>query len=142
MRALLVVALLLVGCSTASPPTSTPFRQTPPVVIRPSSNTTAPPVQAETFPGPFSGDTGGETASFVLKGGDYVIDWTARNQNSSGVECYFNPAFKSNDGGYEEIASVDVSTTKSGTSNVHGVDGGTWYIDVNTHCSWTLRIHR
>jgi hypothetical protein len=98
------------------------------------------PAATENLPGPFSGDSAAQTASFTLKGGDYVVDWTARNTFTSGAACFFNPTLKTNDGGYEEVASVDVDTTKQATANAHGVAAGTWYFDVNTHCAWTLRL--
>lgn len=96
----------------------------------------------ETLPGTFTGDGQGQTASFPLRGGDYVVDWTAANPNTTGVACYFAPAIKQSDGaGFADVAGVDVDTTTQATANLHGLGAGTWYFDVITGCSWTLLIH-
>ena len=119
-RYVLVTALLVTGCS-------------------------ALPAAAETLPGQFSGTTEGQTASFALRGGDYIVDWSATEADQNGAGCYFAPALKQDSGsGFETLPDVDVPTgsTKQGSANLHDVGAGNWYFDVITHCHWTLRIHR
>jgi hypothetical protein len=145
---LALIAMLLVGCGgtaatqnpglTLRPVTPTPALAHP--IASSVLNTTARPAAQEAFPPPFSGEGGGETQSFTLRGGDYAIDWTARNVNTSGVPCYFAPALQG--AGYANVVGLDVDTTKQGTAYAHGLEGGQWYFDVITGCAWTLRIHR
>ena len=127
---LLCLAALLGGCGA-------PANRT--------SQATSQPPAGEALPAPFSGENAGQTATFTLAGGDYIVDWTATDTSSSGVGCYFAPALKEDGGaGYESLpdAEPEGGGTKSGSANLHDVAGGRWYFDIITHCAWTLAIKK
>ncbi len=105
---------------------------------------TRPPPANETLPGAFTGEGEQQTATFTLAGGDYIVDWTARDTGSSNVGCFHSADLKADSGSDREsvvITSPDGGQTKSGQANVHDVSGGRWYFDVISGCAWTLRIH-
>ncbi len=121
---LALVGLLITACGgTVAPPRSTPPGR---VTVKP----------AEQLPS-FSGNTEQETDRFHLSGGDYKVQWTARANDSA---CFFS-AFL--DGpGFEDIVSADVETSESGTANLHDVEAGEWFVNVTSHCQWTIRFAR
>lgn len=93
----------------------------------------------ENLPPKFSGSGQGQTDSFHLNGGDYKVDWTAHNPNTTGVPCYFAPAITGS--GFSDVAGLDIAADSSATANLHGLAAGDWYFDVITGCAWTLTIH-
>jgi hypothetical protein len=80
-----------------------------------------------------------QSATFRLDGGDYKADWTATPSSDGG--CFHSLVLKGASGqSFGDIVSVDFSdgAQHTGTSLVHAVPAGDYYVQAFSGCSWHL----
>jgi len=81
-----------------------------------------------------SGGGDGETRQFTLGGGSYTV------RTEVGNDCYYSFTLRDPSDGSRVKSVTSMSDVGSSTVSVHGVDPGTYYIDVITgsapDCPW------
>jgi hypothetical protein len=101
-------------------------------------------VQAQPTPGPLAtpqlihGTGSGQSESFYLAPGDYVVAWAGFP--ASGSDCLASLSVENSGGEFfhGRIANETVSDSSIRNNNIHGVPGGLYYIEAIADCGWAV----
>jgi hypothetical protein len=89
-----------------------------------------------------TGSRGVQTSSFLLSGGDYLVEYVVWNQHSHG--CFFGGSLRTTGGASWEVAgetTPEARQTRSGETYVYDLPAGLYFFDIIAGCeNWQLTI--
>jgi hypothetical protein len=105
--------------------------------IAPTATATPPAIQPVLLQG--AGQM--NTLPFRLGGGNYSVDWTAKDR-STAVGCFHGGSLKAVDGSpmFATVGGgmVEKGKSRSGTTQIYNVKPNTYYLDMISSCDWTV----
>ncbi|HEY4382955.1 MAG TPA: hypothetical protein VGN34_00565 [Ktedonobacteraceae bacterium] len=100
--------------------------------------TQAPKPKTWTTTQTFTGNGGKKTASFTVAGNDWKILWSCQETNGLDSPLFIIVYDGNNNMVDSPQTTCKASTTTTGETEEH--QGGTFYLDVNTAVTWTLKV--
>jgi hypothetical protein len=138
--AIVILVLLLAVAFIALSPQAAPI-----ATVVPATTNTPRVVQASPESITKTGSGSLNTEAFLLQGGNYQIDWSARDANFGNVGCFHGGTLRSVDASlliFEEAgtATVDAGQAAQGSTNVYNLPRSQYYFQMNSGCTWSVTI--
>src|SRR5882724_3583638 len=84
-----------------------------------------------------------KTDLFALQGGNYAINWTARDTSAGKYGCLNTGSLHSSDAGNSRVEQVvwkEIMGTDKGDTNAYNMAPGKYYLDMISNCAWTVTV--